>query len=157
MMKKLLDGIESILRIFIGVALCIMTASILWQVILRYAFGKANVWAEELARFSFVWLVMCGSAIAVRRSRHMNIDFVKNRLPEHIQNIIMIASTVLCIIFTLVLCIHGYKLLSITCLQLSGGMRIPMSYPYLAIPVGGVIMIAFFIEYLATSLIKPTS
>ena len=40
----------------------------------------------------------------------MNIDFVKNRLLEHIQNIIMIASTVLCIIFTLVLCIHGYKL-----------------------------------------------
>ncbi|WP_221039397.1 TRAP transporter small permease [Gelria sp. Kuro-4] len=147
-MTKLLNKAEIVLRAVLGIALCIMTASVTWQVVLRYVFGRANVWSEELARFSFVWLVMLGSSLAIRSNRHMSIDFIKEKMSPQLQLLLSASSTILCMVFVAVIGWQGLQLLTITSRQLSGGMRIPMAYPYLAIPVGSLLMLVFFTEYL---------
>ena len=151
-MTKFIDKIDVTLRHSVGVILSIMTLSVTWQVILRYLFKLPNMWSEELARFLFVWLVMFGSALAIRYNRHMSIDFIKQKLPARFQLVLSVLLTVLCMIFVSFVGWQGLQLLSITSHQLSGGLRIPMAYPYMAIPVGSVLMLIFFVEYLANLL-----
>jgi len=151
-LTKFIDKIDVTLRHSVGVILSIMTLSVTWQVILRYLFKLPNMWSEELARFLFVWLVMFGSALAIRYNRHMSIDFIKQKLPARFQLVLSVLLTVLCMIFVSFVGWQGLQLLSITSHQLSGGLRIPMAYPYMAIPVGSVLMLIFFVEYLANLL-----
>jgi TRAP-type C4-dicarboxylate transport system permease small subunit len=151
-LTKFLDRVDVVLRHSVGVILCVMTLSVTWQVVLRYLFKRPNMWSEEVARFLFVWLVMFGSALAIRYNRHMSIDFIKQKLPVKFQLVLSIVLTVLCMVFVSFIGWQGLKLLSITSRQLSGGLRIPMVYPYLSIPVGSILMLIFFVEYLANLL-----
>ena len=80
MVKKILDGIDWLIRIIISFLLLEMTAVIFYQVVLRYLFQGSTIWAEELARYSFIWVVMLASAIAIRRYKHIRIDFLIERM-----------------------------------------------------------------------------
>jgi TRAP-type C4-dicarboxylate transport system permease small subunit len=54
---------------------CIAAVAILVfvQVIMRYVFGNALSWTEELAGFAMVWAVYMGAALAVRERFHIRI------------------------------------------------------------------------------------
>ena len=45
------------------------------QVLSRYTpLVPTWMWTEEASRFSLIWMIMLGTAIAVRNRRHFNID-----------------------------------------------------------------------------------
>jgi tripartite ATP-independent transporter DctM subunit len=50
-------------------------------VVARYVLDKPLLWSDELAETLFLWLVMFGSVIALRRSEHMRMTAIVNRLP----------------------------------------------------------------------------
>lgn len=52
------------------------------EVIRRYVFDFSSLWGEEAARYSFIYLVWIGAAVAIRDRTHIRIDVLTHYLPE---------------------------------------------------------------------------
>jgi len=143
----LLDKVERACMVIMALLFAEMLAVLFIQVVLRYVFNTGMSWAEELARFSFVWLTMLGAAVAARKGRHIKIDSIINLFPSVLRTLIGCALDVLIVIFLIVLNVYGFKLALLAYGQKSGALTISMFYPYLGFVVGGVLLLVFFIEY----------
>jgi len=139
--KILFDKIEKVIMIALSIMFLVMVGAIFLQVVMRYVFNNANAWSEELARYTFVWLTLLGASVAVRKTSH----FI-NLMPRKLVKILYIFTNALLIAFFLVVIKYGFDLVAITFKQKSAGMGMPMAYPYLALPVGAILMLMFTIE-----------
>ena len=120
--SKFLDVLEKVEKAILAVTVGIMVIIIAYQVIMRYIFAHANSWSEELARYLFIYDVMIGAAIAIRRNSHLQID-------------------ILLLSYSITLVQTGAR-------TMSAGLGIPMSIPYSCMPVGIVLMLLTSIEVL---------
>ena len=144
--SKFLDLLEKIEKLLLAVAVAVMLAVMVYQVVLRYIFSSANAWSEELARYLFIFEVMIASAIAVRRNSHLQIDVLINCLKPKMKCIFTIVSTLVGIAFLLLLLIYSAGLVQTGGSNISVGLQIPMSVPYACVPVGVTLMILTSIE-----------
>lgn len=151
-MKKIFDIFEKIAIYALAILFSVMVLSIFLQIIQRFAFASPNAWSEELTRYSFAWLSMIGAAVAVRKYRHMNIDYFINKLPARGKKVLEAFNNILVVALLFILIIYGFQLVAITFKQISPGLNIPMAYAYLSVPVGGILMLLFTIEaYIETT------
>lgn len=144
--SRLLDILEMIEKAVIAVSVAAMVILMMYQVILRYAFNNSNSWSEELVRYLFILSVMLGSAIAVRRNSHLQIDILLNFMSTKVKAIFTIVSTCAAIVFLGFLMRYSLMLCTTAVNTISAGVHIPMSIPYAAVPLGCVLMILACIE-----------
>lgn len=141
---KLLNKIIRLIRWLCMFLMVEMVAVIFFQVVSRYCFGIAHFWAEEMAVFSMIWLVFLGSVIAESKNDHTRITFFVNLLPKRLRAYVNSVSDLLCVIFLAVLTVKSNDVISIAMKNISTGVRIPMGFVYLSLPIGGVLMILYF-------------
>jgi C4-dicarboxylate transporter DctQ subunit len=147
--SRLFDFIEKTINSIIIVLLMLMTAAIFYQVVLRYVFHSANIWAEEFARYSFIWVVMLGSSSALRRFRHIRIDFLVQALSQRTQKAVSFCNYLLMLLFLGVLVVYGVRIAEQAADKLSAGLGVSMGFMYLSIPIGSALMFLFTLEILA--------
>jgi len=128
-----------------GVLMAAITGVVFLQVISRYVFRHPFDWPEELARFLFVWVALLGAALALRRGAHFSIEALFKRFSKRWQLIIALFIHGLLGLFILVVTIKGFELALRIREQLSSGMEIPMTFPYLAVPVSFAIMLKYIL------------
>ena len=51
----------------------LMIVCLIIQVFIRFIFGSALAWTEELSRYAFIWAVYVGAALCVKRRIHVRI------------------------------------------------------------------------------------
>lgn len=128
------EYIEEVLLVILSV---VMVVVIFMQVVMR-TFDNSLSWSEELARFSFIWLVYIGISLGVKRQRHIKIDIMLHLLKEKGRIILTIFANLLFLAFAILTIIYGYsigeKLLAFG--QQSPALHIPMGLVYMATPVG---------------------
>ncbi len=138
-------GLERAARLFdraletICLTLLVGTVVIaLTQVFFRYVLNASLAWPEEVARWSFVWLVFLGMALNTRRRSHIAIDFLSRRMPTswHPAHSVIVRSVVAGI--SVMLIVHGLDLVGRST-YVSPAMEWPFKYLYLAIPVGAAL------------------
>lgn len=61
--------------------LAVLVAVVLANVIGRYLLGAGITWADEMARFLFVWLTFLGAVLGLARGLHIGMDLVVAALP----------------------------------------------------------------------------
>ena len=101
-----------------------------------------------MARYLLIWISCLGSAYAVREGAHISVVFIKNKLPQSIQAAVAIGVHLLVISFFAFGVVHGFKLSFSQWIEHTAALRLPMTYPTLAIPIGFGIMIMFSLELL---------
>jgi len=128
---------EYIEEVFLVVLSTIMVTFIFLQVVLRQ-FGNSLSWSEELARFSFVWLVYIGISYGVKKQRHVKIDIVLQFLKDKQRVILTMIANFLFLGFAILVVIKGYSIADtlLSYGQKSPALHIPMGLVYLATPVG---------------------
>ncbi len=121
-------------------ALCLagMFGLMLAQVALRYTAIGVPAFTEELARYAMVWMALFSSAVAVREGSHIRIDFVPMVLTVLVPGVgrgleWLIDALTLGVCLTILW--QGVDVVSFAASQRSDGLRIPMSWPYAAMPV----------------------
>jgi len=72
--------------------LSVVVGSVLMQVVLRFFFSSAAVWAEETAVYGMIFAVYFGATMAVRDRGHIRITLVVNRLSRKWQIISIVAA-----------------------------------------------------------------
>ena len=112
------------------------------QVVLRYLFDAALPWPEEVANWLFCWSVMLGMALATGRDAHISIDLTGRLLPQGLQGphrgivrAVMVAGSA-------ALAVHGLDYIG-RVFQFSPALQLPMTYFFLAVPVGAALNIAY--------------
>lgn len=147
--RRMLDrGLE----IVGGTLLAMMVVVVCWQVISRYVIGAPSIWTEELLRFSLVWLSMLGMAYVCGKQEHISLTLLLNKAPEHLRAWWMLVLQLTFALFSLyILIIGGLKIASISMLQVSPVLQIPMGQVYYALPVSGLLIIIYSILNIAAT------
>jgi TRAP-type C4-dicarboxylate transport system permease small subunit len=107
----------------------------------------ALAWSEELTRYLMVWGTFLGASCVYRRSGHINVTIVQTLFPESCQKMMQVCCHLICGVFFVAAALYGIDYMSMQSRQLSAALRIPMSWVYMAIPIGCGIM-AFHVLYL---------
>lgn len=82
MLGKLDRYFEEVLCTFF---LSVVVGSVLLQVVLRFFFHTAAVWAEETAVYGMIFAVYLGATMGVRDRAHIRITLLVSRLPRNLQ------------------------------------------------------------------------
>lgn len=127
-----------------GVTVGLLAAIVLvisWQVATRYVPGlRIPRWTEEVSLILMVWLSMLGSALAVRRAKHLAMDLVARQVPPRVERWIYRLVWIVVAAFGIYLIFYGYELASRTMSQTFSATKLPIGLMYYGIPVGGVVI-----------------
>jgi TRAP-type C4-dicarboxylate transport system permease small subunit len=138
-------------------AAVIMTAVVMTQVVLRYVFRSPLVWAEEASVFLMIWISFVGSGLAIRDGAHIAMNLLYERLPPLWSRVVLAASCLAILAFLGVLFWQGVRLALFVGDQPSPALRIPMTWPYLIMPVGAAFMVLEIVAALADPKGRPLS
>ena len=122
-------------------ALGLMATLVIYQVGARYLFEAPPSWTEELARYAQVWLVLLAAPVCLRRGMHLAVDLLTPRLPPLAARVARGAILVLVGAFGLTFAVAAVRLLGVAALQTSPALGISMIWPYLALPLGGALIV----------------
>jgi TRAP-type C4-dicarboxylate transport system permease small subunit len=133
--------IERVLDGLLGVAILVMAVSMAWQVIGRYAFGRAPGWSEELCRFLMLWVTMLGSAAVLRRGGHLTVTVLLDVLPPWACALLLAVRDALMVAACGMLAWQGWLFAELNGAQDSAAMEIAMTWPYASISVGSALIL----------------
>lgn len=154
--SKGMDVLEKILRVILGLAMLVMLAVMVYQVILRYIFHASNIWSEELARYLMCYSVLLGAVIAIRKGSHLQVDVLLNLLKPRARHIAVVICTLAGMIFLGYFFSYGLDLCQSTMKSISAGTGIPMGYVYACLPIGAALMILASVEVILRELVAFT-
>lgn len=146
-MEKLATILAKILSYLCIIALALLSAIVLVQVVSRF-FDVSLPATEELARLLIVWLTFLGSALAIHEKMHLGVRYFVNLASERYQRMIDTLIYILVAVLLAVLVFYGFSLSMTALTTASATMRLPMAVFYLAIPVSSLFALYFIIVHI---------
>lgn len=157
-LDKTIDIFNSILCVFGVIFYLTFVVCVMIQVISRNFLPNAPSWTEEMARYSFIYMVAFGCGVAVHRREFVNVEFLHDFFEiKHLH----IVNRVMDLIIQILMCVFSLFLLFKSVVpfafikfpMFSTAMEIPMQYIYFAIVLMFVFLtVAFVLEILRTLL-----
>lgn len=135
---KAIRATDAGLRIVAALCLASLLILMLAQVVLRYTAIGVPAFTEEIARYAMVWMALFSAAVAVREGSHIRIDFVPlalGAMAAPVGRALEFLLDAVTLGICLVILWQGLDIVSFATMQRSEGLRIPMSWPYTAMPV----------------------
>jgi len=154
MNKPLISYVDRLLFLIIIITYSGMVLISFANIIGRYLFNSPLWWGEELSRFLSIWLVFIALRYTTRSKMHLASDGLIKKFSVKVQRTANFISFILTTILLVVMLWAGIKMVFITHMQNSASLRIPMSFVFIAIPIGCLLMlieilIQFYNEFLA--------
>ena len=153
---RLFGAIARGIEYLCGFFFLLMCAGVTIQVFSRYVLATPVSWADEVARYSMIWIVYLGAIVAVRRKAHTRIDFFVNLLPPRYARYVAVLVDGICIAFLVVLMHASQPILKIGMKMYSFALKLPVIVIYGALPLCSLFMIAYFMLNIVETLrLKP--
>jgi TRAP-type C4-dicarboxylate transport system permease small subunit len=121
---------------FIMACFAVMAVVLALQIFTRYVLNLPLIWSEELARYLFVWATFIGAGYGVRKKIHLNMEVFFNMMPRKMKIVITIFTNVVAIFVFAYLIPYGISTVKTQWNIESSAMQIPMSWVYVALPIG---------------------
>ena len=125
-------------------ALCVILA--VAAVFCRKVLNNSLIWAEEVIRYTFIWLFFLAMPEITRCGGHFALDLLPNKLEGNVRRALLVIIEGLCALLDAVIVYYGTRISLMNMTQYSASLRIPYGYIYFAIPVGAALMMAFSIR-----------
>ncbi|SJL84288.1 TRAP transporter small permease [Vibrio palustris] len=126
----------------------VMTVLVTYQVISRYLFDSPSGVSEVLSRYLFIWLIFLGSAYVFGLREHMSITFVKDKFSEKTKVYLdMFIELIILVFGCSIMIFGGYNTAIRQMWQQDSALQIPMGMIYSIIPIGGVIILFYFLYH----------
>jgi TRAP-type C4-dicarboxylate transport system permease small subunit len=154
-LRRAADLLNSAIE-YLAAGILIFTVGINFtQIVLRYGFNSGLPWSEEAMRYAMIWMAMLAGAAVVYRQEHVISSLIPGSAPEAVQ----LASRFVCVAttaaFATLLVIHGTKAALANTVQFSPAMRMPLALAYVAMPIGGLVMLVNVVALLGLGLPRP--
>lgn len=154
-MSKLNRLVNNFEEYFAAITLLVTSLLVFVQAVLRYVFNSSLYWSDEVARYMIIWFIFIGASIAVREKAHASVDAITVLLSPKLQKAFAILAYLLGISFCVILIWSGmknvlnvYEFKSVT-----PSLGISMVFPYLALPVGGSLMLIRFLQLMINEIL----
>jgi TRAP-type C4-dicarboxylate transport system permease small subunit len=150
-MKAIMKPIDAALKWCLVFLAATMIIVVTWQVVSRYVLRAPSSLTEEIARFQLIWLGLLGAVYTFRNRMHVGIDILVTPLTGKPRLITELIALISCLIFALVILLYGgARLVSLTYEldQNSAALGIRMAYIYSVIPISGVLMSLYALQYI---------
>lgn len=147
MLSKVDKIVNTIEKQVLNILFIVMACIVIIQVFNRVLFNYQMAWADEAARYLFVWLVFVASAYAINEKAHIGVTALISVMPEKTQKTFRIITYSICMVFCVAIVYYTIKIISVQVLygQISPSMRIPMPIAYSGMVVGGLFMIINYV------------
>ena len=123
----------------------VMLVTTFLSVVCRYIFHYAIIWAPELSRFLYIFIIFIGTFLGIRRNTHIGLNIFIERLSPQIQNIIEIIRNIILMAYFIFLIFLGFKFVGFGMHQMTLTLGIAKGWIYLVIPISAILMfIAIF-------------
>jgi len=147
-MRHWFDKLESVLKMAAVAILLLMLLTLSAQVLLRYVFGKALSWSEELSLLGFAWVVVISTVIGIRRLTHARMDLLVVILPRPLHGMVDALVSLMMCALGLFIAYAGWNYMIETRGATSAAIGFPIEFLYAAAPAFGVLIALFSFERL---------
>jgi C4-dicarboxylate transporter DctQ subunit len=148
----LVHATDRLTRLLVVILTITITITITLEVVFRYLLRLPLIGTEELATYVMVWLAMLSASMGVQGGAHIGMEALVNLAPTGVRRAVGHLNHALILLFLAFLVYWGAVHTLAVVGQMSPSLRIPMVWPYLAIPVGGALM---FLQFLALAIELP--
>lgn len=142
--KKLFITLDKFLAAIVVFLFSALVLTITLQVTFRFL-AISSSWTTELAIFLFIWLVFIGGFFTIRKGLNITFDIVIDLATGSAWKLLFTFVNVVSVGFLLFIVVEGFQI----AFSLRGNspvLQIPMTYGYLAVPVGGIVMLIAQVE-----------
>jgi TRAP-type C4-dicarboxylate transport system permease small subunit len=144
--SRSMDTLERVLNQVLAWLSLVLLAALVVQVVNRYVLGVSWAFLQFLIPFSFVWITMLGSAVAVRHKLHFDVDLISPRLPPRARHLFGAVMSAAVLIGGLLIAWTGVGFAGLGFLKKDSATDVPMIYTYASILVGGVLIMMLALE-----------
>lgn len=139
LLTRMVHATEALSAVLIIVILVCNAA----QIFFRYVLVRPLGFTEETMRYSMVWVAfLAGSALVFRRE-HMAVSPFEHRRLAWLRPVANAINMIGIAVFAGLLIRYGFPLAVRNGTELSPSAQIPMIYPYIAVPIGGVLILFY--------------
>lgn len=146
---------DKILSFTLSTLMALMVLDVTWQIITRFFTDSPSSWSEEVARFLLIWIGLLGAAWAYRQRAHLGLSYLVEKFGQESQIKIAIFSYLMAVLFAISVMIYGGSQLVILTLelnQLSASLGIKIGYVYMIIPISGLMITLYALDFMKTAL-----
>ena len=150
-MKTITLWITKMLNFILIVLMAVIVLDVTWQVFTRFILKNPSSFTEELAGFLLIWIGILGASYALRTKSHLGIDVLTYKFKGVKRKVVEIVVYMVVLLFALfVMVLGGIRLVGLTFKlnQVSAAMGIPIGYVYLVLPISGILMMLFSVEFI---------
>lgn len=126
-------------EILAGTFMVLMSLTTFANVVARYFFNNPIQWAEELARYSFIWVVFAGAVVCTKRKRHIAIDALLVNLPSRGKAWLRPLADLCTLGIALIIVHYGWKLTA-AATQITATLKVPHSVVYAIVPLSAALI-----------------
>lgn len=146
-LRKAFDHLARGVRVVVVVLALVMLASLSLQVVMRYVFGQALSWSEELALACFSWSMLLAIAAGVREAIHVRMDLLVDRLPQPLRQGLDRLVALATAGAGAFVAWAGIRYVGDTAGATSAAIGYPIAYLYASAPVCGALIALFALEH----------
>lgn len=140
--------LDKVLEIILVIIMSVMVINVLWQVGSRYLLQSPSSFTDELARYLLIWLSILGASYVTGKRMHLSIDLLAQKIQASSRKKLNTLIYAIVAVFAfLAMIVGGSNLVYIVSSlgQTSPALEIPLSYVYIVLPVGGIIIVYYSI------------
>lgn len=141
MFQRVVEALRRAREVVVMVLMAILVVVVVASVIFRYALLAPLPWSEEVGRYLMIWVGFLAASIAIQQGMHVGIDFVVSWVPPAVAVWLRRLARGLTALFLLIVTVYGFVLVIGLWDQWSPVLQFRMTWPYLAIPVGCLLML----------------
>lgn len=150
-MQKIFESIDYVLTRFLIMLMGLIVLAVTWQVVTRFIIQDPSSWTEELSRFLLIWIGVLGASYALRTRSHLGIDLITESVgPLGTMVLQLFVYAVVIFFATAVMIVGGIRLVELTFTldQISAALGIRMGYVYTVIPLSGILMVLYSLNFM---------
>lgn len=148
----MIDGIFArlvgIVQISAGLFFVMLFGVNILQILLRNFVGITWFWIPGFSRLVFIWTVFLGTAALYATDDHLLMDFFVNKMRPETRRRLDIFINLVFFVFLVCLIVYGLMVFKVRMNVPYTSWNFPTGYAYLAVPVCGVLMLAFCLNKL---------
>lgn len=150
-LSAILDTAARALEIVLALLFLALFLVTMLNIVLRNVGGVAWMWIPAFSRLTFIWIVFLGLALAYRRSDHLVVDALVQRLSGRTRRLVSLGIHGLLVPFALMLVVYGRDVAAVRMRVRFDTWHWPTGWAYAAVPVAAAILLAFVLERLVTT------
>ena len=133
--------ITRLTKIILTGFMSLMIILVFAQVVFRYFVGLTPFFIDEVSRGLLIWVSFLGASVALRASQHIGVEYFIGKLPEKAKQPVKWVAQLSVMLFLLFFLYASFRYSLTQTGQNRATLPVSMSWFYLSLPMGALLMI----------------